>query len=73
MFFFLVKKIGPELTSVANLRLFRLRKIVPELTTVPISLYLCMCDAATGWLYEQYVGPRPESGPANPGPPKQRA
>ena len=33
-FGFLERKIGPELTSVANLPLFRLRKIDPELTSV---------------------------------------
>ena len=42
-FFLLVRKIGPELTSVANLPLFFcLRKIVTELTPVPIFLFsLC--------------------------------
>ena len=37
MWGFLVRKIGPELTSVTNL--FCLRKIVAELTSVPIFLY----------------------------------
>src|SRR3712207_7544723 len=32
-------KIGPELTSAANLPLFCLRNIVAELTSVPIFLY----------------------------------
>ena len=38
--FFLLRKISPELTSVANLPLifFCLRKISPELTSVPIVL-----------------------------------
>ena len=43
-----VCKIGPELTSVANLPLFCLRKIVTG-TSVPIFLYF-MWDVATAWL-----------------------
>ena len=38
-FIFLVRRIDPELTSVANLPFFCLRKISPELTSVPI--FLC--------------------------------
>ena len=34
-----MRKIGPELTSVANLSSFCLRKIVAELTSVPVFLY----------------------------------
>ena len=34
-----VRKIGPEVSSVANLPLFCLRKIVAKLTSVPIFLY----------------------------------
>ena len=37
LFIFLVKKNGPELTSVASLP-FCLRKIVAELTSVPVFL-----------------------------------
>ena len=48
-FLLFVRKIGPELTSVAIS--FCLRKIVPELTSVPIFLYF-MWDAATAWLDE---------------------
>ena len=36
---FLVRKIGPELTSVANLPPFCLRKSGPELTSIPTFLY----------------------------------
>ena len=38
-FLFLLRKIGSELTSIANLPLFCLRKIVAELTFLPILLY----------------------------------
>ena len=44
--FFLVRKIGPELISVANLPLFCLRKTIPELISVLIFLYF-IWDAAT--------------------------
>ena len=63
--FFLVRKVGPKLTSVANLPPC-LRKIVTELTSVPIFLYF-MWDATTAWLEEQRVGPHLGSEPANPG------
>ena len=46
IFNFFVRKIGPELISVADLPLFFLRKIVVELTSVLIFLYF-MWDAAT--------------------------
>ena len=48
-----VRKIGPELTSVANLPLlfFFLRKIVTELKSVPVFLYF-MWDDSTAWLDE---------------------
>ena len=46
-----VRKIGPELTSIADLPLFCLRKIVAEITSIPILLYF-MWDAATAWLDE---------------------
>ena len=39
LFFFLVRKTGPELTSVANLPLVFLRKLAAELTSVAIFLY----------------------------------
>ena len=42
---------------------FCLRKIVPELTSVPVILYF-MWDTATVWLGEQRVRPRWGSGPA---------
>ena len=35
-----MRKSGPELTSIANPALFCLRKIVTEITTVSIVLYL---------------------------------
>ena len=44
----------------------------PELTAVPV--FLCFTwDAATAWLDEQCVGPRPGSEPVNPGLPKWSA
>ena len=43
------RKTDPELTSVANLPLFGLRKTVAELTLVPIFLYFKR-DAGTVWL-----------------------
>ena len=46
-----MRKIGLELTSVANLP-FCLRKIVTELTSVPILLYFTW-DATTVWFDEQ--------------------
>ena len=45
------RKIGPELTSVAKLPLFCLRKIVSELTSVPIFLHFVWA-ASTVWLHE---------------------
>ena len=38
--FFLVRKIGPELTSIASIPPLSLRKIGPELTSMPMFLYL---------------------------------
>ena len=49
---FFVRKIGPELTTVANLPLFCLRKIDAEPISVLILLYF-MWDAATVWLDER--------------------
>ena len=43
-----MRKIGPGLTSVAQSSSFRLRKIVTELTSVPIFLYFTY-DAARAW------------------------
>ena len=48
-----------ELTSVANLPFF-LRKIIPELTLVPIFLYFVMWDDATARLEEWCVGRSPD-------------
>ena len=56
-----VRKIGPELTSVANL-FFLLRKTVAELTSLPIFLYF-MWDAATARLDEWYVVCAPDLNP----------
>ena len=42
-----------------------MRKIVAELTPVPIFLYFVTWDALTAWLDEQCVGPHPGSEPAN--------
>src|SRR3712207_8058568 len=41
-YFFLVRKIHQEQTSVANFPSFSLRKISPELTSTPIFFYLCV-------------------------------
>ena len=51
--FLCVRKIGPELTSVASLSSFCLRRTVTELTSVTI--FLCfMWDATTMWLDKQH-------------------
>ena len=39
LFFLLMRKIGPKLTSIASPPLFRLRKIIPELTSKTV--FLC--------------------------------
>ena len=57
-----MRKIGPELTSVANLSLFCLKKIVAELTSVLVFFYF-IWDATTVWLNELCF---PESEPVNP-------
>ena len=49
---FSVRNIGPELTSVASLPLFCLKKIVDEPTSAAIFLYFVLWDAATAWLDE---------------------
>ena len=48
------------------LGVFLVRKISPELTSLPIFLYF-IWDAATAWLDEQYVGLCLGSEPVNPG------
>ena len=70
--FFLVRKIGPELTSVANLPLFG-EEDQPSANIRAHLPLLYVCDAATAWLDERCIGPCPGSEPANLGPPKQRA
>ena len=51
---------------------FLVRKIRPELTSVPIFFYfVCEMPPQHGWM--SGVGPHPGSKPANPGPPKQSA
>ena len=45
---------------------FFLRKIGPELTSVPIFLYFICETPATAWLDKWYVGPHLGSEPANP-------
>ena len=61
-FFFLVRKIGPGLTSVANLPLL----LGPELTSVPIFLY-CVCGVPPQHGLMSGVGPCLGSKPVNPG------
>ena len=65
-FLFVVRKIGPELTSVANLPLF----VEEDWLSANICVHLllpCMWDATTAQLDEWYVGPCPGSEPMNPG------
>ena len=47
------------------------RKVAPELTSVPVLLYYCLWDASTAWLDEWAPGPHPGSKPENPRPPKR--
>ena len=54
-FFFLLRKISPELTSTTN-PLLLLWKIGPELTSMPIFLYFICGMPATSWLDKQCVG-----------------
>ena len=70
--FFFVRKISPELTSIAILPilLFLLRKTGPGLTSVLIFLYF-IWDTATAWLDKQCVGACLGSEPVNPGLPKR--
>ena len=71
---FLVRRNGPELTSVANLPPF-----FPAPQSPSTWLYILvvghsnssMWDTATAWLDEQCIGPCPGSEQANPGPLKQ--
>ena len=64
LFFFIVRKISPELTFMPIL-LFLLRKTGPELTSVPIFLYV-MWNTATARPDKRCVGACPGS---EPGPP----
>ena len=52
---------------------FFLRKIGPELTSVPIFRYFTCGVPATAWLDKQSIGLRLGSEPVNHGPPKQSA
>ena len=67
-FSFFLRKISPELTSVASLPPFLLKeKISPELTSVPIFLhFFYRWVTATAWLTSG-VGPQPGSKPVNLG------
>ena len=67
-----VRKIGPELTSVANLPLFAEEDCPWANICAHLPLF-CMWDATRAWLDEQHVGPGPGSKPVNPGPSKQSA
>ena len=68
------RKIGPELTSVANIPLF----FSPQSQSTQLYILVVspsgssMWDAATAWLDEWYVGLCPGSEPVNPRPLKQR-
>ena len=63
--FFLVRKIGSELTSVANLALFARGRLPWANIRANLPLF-CMWDAATAWLDEWCVGLHLESQPVNP-------
>ena len=65
-FWFFLRKISPELTSLPIL-LFLLRKFGPELTSVPIFLYFIYGMPATAWLHKWCLGPLLGSKPLNPG------
>ena len=58
--------ISHELTSAANPPLFLLRKLGPELTSMPIFLYFICGMPTTTWLDKWRVGPSLGSEPANP-------
>ena len=64
--FFLLRKIHPELTSVANLPLFLLEEDYPWANICANLPPLCMWDAATAWLMSR-VSPHPGSTLVNPG------
>ena len=66
---FLVRKIGRELTSVANLPAFFFLPQSPstQLYILVVSPSSAMWDAATAWLDEYFVGPYPRSEPTNLG------
>ena len=70
-FFVCVRKISPELTSVANPPLLA-EEDWAWANIVPVFLYFTW-DAATAWLDKRCVGARLGSEPANPGPPQQSA
>ena len=69
---FLVRKIGPELRSVASLFFFP-----PQISSIKLYILVVgpsssfMWDVATAWLGDLCVDPCPGSEPANPGPLKQ--
>ena len=54
-----------------DIRFFFLRKIGPELTSMPIFLHFICGTPATAWLDKRCVGLYPGSEPANPKLPKQ--
>ena len=66
----MVRKIGPELTSVANLPLFAGGRLALSYIYGNLPLF-CMWDAATPLLDEWYVGPHLGYKPANSRLPKQ--
>ena len=65
--YFLVRKIGPELTSAANL-LFLLEEYCHLANLCAILPLFCTWDVTTAWLVEWRVGLCLGSEPANPSP-----
>ena len=68
--FVLVRKIGPELASVANFLLFLLEEDCSWANICANLPIFCMWDTGTAWLDEWCVSLCPGSKPANPGPQK---
>ena len=67
---FVVRKIGPELTSVP-IFLFLLEEYC-HWANICVNLPVCfMCNTATAWPDERCIGLRPGSEPAKPGPLKR--
>ena len=63
---------GPSIRSLGFFFFF-LRKISPELTSMPIFFYFICRTPATAWLDKQCIDPRPGSELVTPGLPKWNA